>query len=194
METGSACVRQGDGERRKNFRRRQSETGRDGCCGMLVPERVGRAGFDTVSYVLMLEEVARVFTALSTALGVTNSRCSAAAAVWHRRAKEEIFAAHGHGRNAWRILFNGAGCGFRRRGNSSARRAHVGDCYKLTKRNLGDERQRRWRAAVFAKTDPDAGGKGISAFWWNRDSPAFRAGGMRTRWAAVVAVGGNFAE
>src|SRR5713101_3091176 len=44
-----------------------------GCCGMLAPEEWGGPGLDTVSYVLMLEEVARVYTAMSTALGVTNS-------------------------------------------------------------------------------------------------------------------------
>ena len=37
------------------------------------PEEWGGPGLDTVSYVLMLEEVARVYTAMSTALGVTNS-------------------------------------------------------------------------------------------------------------------------
>ena len=44
-----------------------------GCCGMLMPEQWGGPGLDTVSYVLMMEEVARVYTAMSTALGVTNS-------------------------------------------------------------------------------------------------------------------------
>jgi len=44
-----------------------------GCCGMLTPEEWDGAGMDTVSYVLMLEEVSRVYTAMSTALGVTNS-------------------------------------------------------------------------------------------------------------------------
>src|SRR6516225_4954513 len=44
-----------------------------GCCGMLMPEEWGGPGLDTVSYVLMLEEVARVHTAMSTALAVTNS-------------------------------------------------------------------------------------------------------------------------
>src|SRR5215467_11165314 len=47
--------------------------GEMGCCGMLTPEEWGGPGMDTVSYVLMLEEVARVHTAMSTALGVTNS-------------------------------------------------------------------------------------------------------------------------
>src|ERR1700756_2024482 len=44
-----------------------------GCCGMLTPEEWGGPGMDTVSYVLMLEEVSRVYPAMSTALGVTNS-------------------------------------------------------------------------------------------------------------------------
>jgi len=47
--------------------------GEMGCCGMLLPEEWGGPGLDTVSYVLMLEEVARVHTAMSTSLGVTNS-------------------------------------------------------------------------------------------------------------------------
>src|SRR5258708_11951822 len=51
--------------------------GEMGCCGMLVPEEWGGPGLDTVSYLLMLEEVARVFTAMSTALGVTNSAVQA---------------------------------------------------------------------------------------------------------------------
>src|SRR5437867_13344352 len=48
-----------------------------GCCGMLTPEEWGGPGLDTVSYVLMLEDVARVYTAMSTALGVTNSAVQA---------------------------------------------------------------------------------------------------------------------
>ena len=44
-----------------------------GCCGMLVPEEWGGAGTDTISYVLMLEEVARVDASIAVALSVTNS-------------------------------------------------------------------------------------------------------------------------
>src|SRR5437879_10900815 len=44
-----------------------------GCCGMLVPEEWGGAGLDTISYVLMIEEVARVHAAMATALSVTNA-------------------------------------------------------------------------------------------------------------------------
>src|SRR5260370_24554366 len=44
---------------------------------MLVAEGWGGPGLDTVSYALMDEEVARVFTAMSTAISVTNSAVQA---------------------------------------------------------------------------------------------------------------------
>src|SRR3984893_17926849 len=44
-----------------------------GCCGMLIPEEWGGAELDTISYVLMLEEVARVDASMGVALSVTNS-------------------------------------------------------------------------------------------------------------------------
>ena len=40
---------------------------------MLIPEEWGGAGTDTVSYALMLEEVARVDASTAVALSVTNS-------------------------------------------------------------------------------------------------------------------------
>ena len=47
--------------------------GEMGFCGMLTTEEWGGPGLDTISFVLMIEEVARVFAAMSTALAVTNS-------------------------------------------------------------------------------------------------------------------------
>lgn len=44
-----------------------------GCCGMMTPEDWGGPGLDTLSYVLMLEAVARVDAGMATSLGVTNS-------------------------------------------------------------------------------------------------------------------------
>src|SRR5258708_4696883 len=44
-----------------------------GCCGMMTPEEWGGAGLDAISYVLMLEEVARIDAAMATSLGVTHS-------------------------------------------------------------------------------------------------------------------------
>ena len=47
--------------------------GEMGFCGMLVPEEWGGTGTDTLSYVLMLEEVARVDAAFTVALSVSMS-------------------------------------------------------------------------------------------------------------------------
>jgi alkylation response protein AidB-like acyl-CoA dehydrogenase len=44
-----------------------------GCCGMLVPEEWGGAGTDTVSYAVMLEEVARVCASTAVVISVTSS-------------------------------------------------------------------------------------------------------------------------
>jgi alkylation response protein AidB-like acyl-CoA dehydrogenase len=72
-----------DAEVRPNVRRYDREEkfpgaeirrlGELGCCGMLIPEEWGGAGLDTISYVLMLEEVARVDASMAVALSVTNS-------------------------------------------------------------------------------------------------------------------------
>src|SRR5260370_10058158 len=70
----------------------------------------------------------------------------AADAVWHGRAKEEIFAPHGDGGDARSVLPDGASGGFGRRGNTGASNTRR-KCLQI-KRNedLGDERKRRWRA------------------------------------------------
>src|SRR5262249_59403214 len=44
-----------------------------GCCGMMVPEEWGGAAADTLTYVLMLEEVERVCASTAVTLSVTNS-------------------------------------------------------------------------------------------------------------------------
>jgi alkylation response protein AidB-like acyl-CoA dehydrogenase len=51
-----------------------------GCCGMLIPDEWGGAGTDTISYVLMLEEVARVDASTAVVLSVTNS--AVAVPIW----------------------------------------------------------------------------------------------------------------
>jgi alkylation response protein AidB-like acyl-CoA dehydrogenase len=72
-----------ESEVRPNVRQRDREEkfagaeirrlGELGCCGMLILEEWGGAGLDTLSYVLMLEEVARVDASMAVALSVTNS-------------------------------------------------------------------------------------------------------------------------
>src|SRR5260370_34178946 len=58
---------------------------------MQATEEWGVPGLDTVSYVLMQEEVARVFTAMSTALGVTNSAVQAPLVLFGTEAQKKKY-------------------------------------------------------------------------------------------------------
>jgi len=151
--------------------------GEMGCCGMLVPEEWGGPGFDTVSYVLMLEEVARVFTALSTALGVTNSAVQAPLLLFGTEAQKRKYLrrmATGETLGAFCLTEPAAGS------DAAGIQAHavrVGDCYKLNgTKTWVTNGSVAGVLLVFAKTDPDAGGKGISAFLVEPGFAGFRAG------------------
>jgi alkylation response protein AidB-like acyl-CoA dehydrogenase len=151
--------------------------GEMGCCGMLVPEEWGGAGFDHVSYVLMLEEVARVFTAMSTAIGVTNSAVQAPLLLFGTAAQKKKYLrrlAAGETLGAFCLTEPAAGSDA---AGIQARAVRVGDSYKLngtktwvTNGSVADV------LIVFAKTDPDAGGKGISAFLVEPGFSGFRVG------------------
>jgi butyryl-CoA dehydrogenase len=167
-----------------------------GCCGMLMPEEWGGPGLDTVSYVLMIEEVARVYTAMSTALGVTNSAVQAPLLQFGteeqkqkyltRLASGEILGSFclteaAAGSDAAGIQSTAVRCASRsghpepacasRRGEESA------FCYRLNG-------AKTWVTngsvagvfIVFAKTDPAAGGKGISAFLVEPTFKGFKIG------------------
>jgi alkylation response protein AidB-like acyl-CoA dehydrogenase len=151
--------------------------GEMGCCGMLVPEEWGGPGFDTVSYVLMLEEVARVFTALSTALGVTNSAVQAPLLLFGTEAQKKKYLrrmATGETLGAFCLTEPAAGSDA---AGIQARAVRAGDCYKLNgTKTWVTNGSVAGVLLVFAKTDPDAGGKGISAFLVEPGFPGFRAG------------------
>jgi butyryl-CoA dehydrogenase len=151
--------------------------GEMGCCGMLVPEEWGGPGLDTVSYVLMLEEVARVFTAMSTALGVTNSAVQAPLLLFGTEAQKKKYLrrmATGETLGAFCLTESSAGSDA---AGIQTRAVRVGDCYILNG-------TKTWVTngsvasvlLVFAKTDPAAGGKGISAFLVEPGFTGFRVG------------------
>src|ERR1700687_6017939 len=151
--------------------------GEMGCCGMLVPEEWGGAGLDTVSYALMLEEVARVFTAMSTAISVTNSAVQAPLMLFGADAQKKKYLrrmATGETLGAFCLTEPAAGSDA---AAMQARAVHDGNVYKL-------QGTKTWVTngsvagvlLVFAKTDPAAGGKGITAFLVEPNFPGFRAG------------------
>ncbi|MGB6484162.1 MAG: acyl-CoA dehydrogenase family protein [Candidatus Acidiferrales bacterium] len=146
-----------------------------GCCGMLIPEEWGGAEMDTVSYAVMLEEVARVCASTAVTLSVTNS--VVAVPVWKfgteaqkkkyltRLAKGEIL---------------GSFCLTEPQAGSDAaaiqtRAVRQGDFYLLngTKSWVSSGGQ-TGIYVVFAKTDPAAGAKGVTAFLVEPAFPGFR--------------------
>ena len=136
-----------------------------GCCGMLIPEEWGGAGLDTISYVLMLEEVARVDASMAVALSVTNS--VVAWPLWRHGNDPQR---HKYLQRLARGEILGAFCLTEPQAGSDAaaiesRAVRSGKTYRLngTKSwvtNGGESGV----YLVFAKTDPTAGARGITAF------------------------------
>jgi len=151
--------------------------GEMGCCGMLMPEEWGGPGLDTISYVLMLEEVARVFTALSTALGVTNSAVQVPLLMFGTDAQKKKYLrrmATGETLGAFCLTEPAAGSDA---AGIHARAVRHGDSYKLSgTKTWVTNGSVAGVLLVFAKTDLEAGGKGISAFLVEPGFPGFRAG------------------
>ena len=151
--------------------------GEMGCCGMLVPEEWGGPGLDTVSYVVMLEEVARVFTAMSTALGVTNSAVQAPLILFGTEAQKRKYLrslATGETLGAFCLTEPAAGSDA---AGIQAQAVRDGDCYKLTgTKTWVTNGNAAGVLIVFAKTAPHAGGKGISAFLVEPGFAGFRLG------------------
>ncbi len=165
-----------------------------GCCGMLVPESWGGAGADTISYVLMLEEVARVDAAMAVALSVTNSLAAWAVFKYGTDAQREKYL-----RRLARGEILGAFCLTEPQAGSDAaaigaRATRHGSVYRLNG-------TKSWVTnggvsglyVVFAKTDPSAGARGVTAFLVEPSFPGFRVAryedkmGLRTSRSAEIA-------
>ena len=146
-----------------------------GCCGMLVPEEWGGAGTDTVSYALMLEEVARVCASTAVALSVTNSVVGVPVWKFGSEAQKKKYL-----RPLSRGEILGAFCLTEPQAGSDAagiqtRAVREVDHYALNG-------TKAWVTnggvsgvyLVFAKTDPHAGARGVTAFLVEPTFPGFR--------------------
>jgi butyryl-CoA dehydrogenase len=163
-------------EREEKFPAEQiRKLGELGCCGMLVPEEWGGAGTDTISYALMLEEVARVCASTAVALSVTNSVAGVPVWKFGSEAQKNKYL-----RPLSRGEILGAFCLTEPQAGSDAagiqtRAVRDGDAYILNG-------TKAWVTnggvsgmyLVFAKTDPDAGARGVTAFLVEPNFPGFR--------------------
>jgi butyryl-CoA dehydrogenase len=148
-----------------------------GCCGMTTPEEWGGEGLDTVSYVLMLQEVARVDAAMATSLSVTNSAVQVPLLGFGTDAQKKKYLsrmASGETLGAFCLTEPQAGsdaagiqtraakcdCGYRLNGTKTwVTNGSVAGVF-----------------LIFAKTNPEAGGKGITAFLVEPTFKGFRVG------------------
>ena len=137
-----------------------------GCCGMMVPEEWGGPGLDTVSYVLMLEEVARIYAALSTALSVTNSAAQIPLLTFGTDAQKKKYMPRlASGEILGAFCLTEAAAGSDAAGIQSTAKLSSANSYLLNgAKTWVTNGSVAGLFVVFAKTDPNAGGKGITAF------------------------------
>jgi butyryl-CoA dehydrogenase len=151
-----------------------------GCCGMLMPEEWGGAGMDTISYVLMLEEVAKVHAAISTALSVTNSAVQLPLLAYGTEAQKARYLrrlASGEILGAFCLTEPAAGSDAAGIQATAVRRTQPCACYVLNgTKTWVTNGSHAGVYIIFAKTDPAAGGKGITAFLVEPNTPGLKLG------------------
>ena len=170
-----------------------------GCCGMMVPEEWGGAAMDTIAYALMIEEVARVDAALAVAVGVTNSAVTIPLLNFGTDAQKRKYLTR---LASGEIL--GAFCLTEPQAGSDAaaiqtravlQNGREDGVYRLngTKTWVTNGGQ-AGVYIVFAKTNPEADGKGITAFLVEPGFPGFKIAryedkmGLRTSRTAEIAL------
>ncbi len=164
-----------------------------GCCCMLIPESWGGLGADTISYVLMLEEVARVDAAMAVALSVTNSLAVFPVFKYGTEFQKQKYLsglAHGEMLGAFCLTEPQAGSDAAAIATTAERRANT---YRLNgAKSWVTNGGEAGLYLVFAKTDPAAGTKGVTAFLVEPSFPGFRVAryedkmGLRTSRSAEI--------
>lgn len=153
------------------------EMGELGLLGMLVAEEYGGVGVDTLTYALAVEELARVCPATAVTMSVTNSVCCwpiqrFGSAALKRKVLPPL--ASGEAIGGFGLTEPGAGSD---PGGMRTTAVRDGDFWVLNGEkawitNAGFARY----YVVLARTDPQAGKRGITAFVVPADAPGFSVG------------------
>lgn len=169
--------------------------GEMGCCGMLIPEEWGGAGMDMTSYVVMLEEVARVCASTAITLSVTNSVASAPILKHGTDAQKKKYLprlARGEILGAFCLTEPAAGSDA---AGIQSRAVRDGDSYVINgTKSWVSNGGHTGVYVVFAKTDPEAKHRGITAFLVEASFPGFRVAryedkmGLRISKSAEIAL------
>jgi alkylation response protein AidB-like acyl-CoA dehydrogenase len=153
------------------------ELGEMGLLGVLVDERYGGAGLDKASYVLAVEELARVCPSTAVTMSVTNSVCCWPIAEFGNEEQRQRFLpdlAGGRCLGGFGLTESGSGSDAASLRTTATR---DGDHWLLNG-------EKAWITnagvagfyVVMAKTDPERGKNGISAFVVPADAPGLTVG------------------
>ncbi len=148
-----------------------------GFLGALVPPDYGGAGLDYVAYALVVEELSRVDGSVGITMWAHNSLCTNHIYSFGTAAQRERYVpplARGEILGAWALTEPGAGSDA---AAMRTRAVEADDAFVLdgTKAFITNGSV-AGTAVVMAKTDPAAGGRGVSAFILERGMPGFRPG------------------
>ncbi len=153
-----------------------AEMARLGFFGITVPESLGGAGADTLSYAVVMEELARGYASVADQCGLVELVGTLLAEYGTRRQQERylrpLLAAER--RCAYALTEPEAGSDLSNLRTTATRTAHgwtlTGEKIWIHNAPVCDF------ACVLARTDPAAGHRGMSIFLVDRDLPGFAAG------------------
>ncbi|HSD25961.1 MAG TPA: acyl-CoA dehydrogenase family protein, partial [Vicinamibacteria bacterium] len=148
-----------------------------GFLGALFPPEYGGAGLDYVAYALVVEELSRVDGSVGITMWAHNSLCTNHIYTFGSEAQRERYVprlARGEVLGAWALTEPGSGSDA---AAMRTRAVEADDAFVLdgTKAFITNGSV-AGTAVVMAKTDPAAGGRGVSAFILEKGMPGFRPG------------------
>ncbi|MGH9368364.1 MAG: acyl-CoA dehydrogenase family protein [Thermoanaerobaculia bacterium] len=148
-----------------------------GIMGMMVPEEYGGAGVDALSYILAVEELARVCASTAVIVSVNNS--VACYPIWKFGTEEQkrtilVELATGRALGAYALTEPQSGSDA---ANQKTRAVRDGDHYVLegAKAWITNAGEAKWYV-VMAMTEPALGTRGITAFLVSAEDDGFRVG------------------
>ena len=148
-----------------------------GLLGIAVPEQYGGAGMDTVSTVVVVEEIAVACASTATIVSVNNSLvCDPILRFGSDAQKQEILPALASGKKLGCFALSEPETGSDAAAQQT-RAVRAGDEWILngTKNFVTNGPHADWMI-LFAMTDPERGHKGITAFLVPTDAPGLRRG------------------
>ncbi|MHC4932383.1 MAG: acyl-CoA dehydrogenase family protein, partial [Planctomycetota bacterium] len=153
------------------------KAGELGLMGLTIPEQYGGTGPSNRALSLALMQINQVDASVGVILSVHNSLCSSCVNTWANEETKKRFLprlASGEWVGAYALSESGSGSDA---GSLVCKAVKDGDHYVLngTKAWITSG-SHAGLMVVFARTDPDAGNKGVTAFVVETDSPGFVVG------------------